>query len=409
MNGMGNPSCAACSTSGGLRRVAVYVAVSAAGVILWGLAWGTHLQGIPANAPDTVIGSTAVLLVGDLVFGIAAVALLPLRARHPLAIAIVTSAALTLSASASGAAVLAVVNLAVVGGRVGLILTGVVWTLAIFGNGALFSSVTGANASVTEIAGTAAVVVLVYLALVAIGRYRRARTETLRLLRERADNAERERAREVRAAQEAERLRIAREMHDVLAHRIALVSMHAGALTYRDDLPREKITEAAQVIQDSTALALEELRGLLGVLRDDDSPDLRGPLPVLDHLPILLADARAAGLTVETEFVGVESTDDQPQLPELNEATSRAAYRIVQEALTNARKHAPGEPVHLQIAHEDELVIESRNQLPQRTAATTPSGMGLAGLAERAHLAGGTLTAGRVADEFIVEARLPWN
>lgn len=396
---------------GVLRRMWPYAVVIPTGVLLWLIVWGAHLQTIPGNTSDDTIGLTGALMLLDVLLGIVAVAVLPLRYRAPLAVALVTSATLIVSASAVGGSVVAVVHLAIVGTRTGLLLSGVVWTLAILGNGVLVFPALGTKTSTVEALIIMLVGVLFYAVLVAIGRYRRARTEAVTLLRERAEHAEQERERDVKTAREAERLRIAREMHDVLAHRMSLVSMHAGALTYREDLPREKITEAAHVIQESTALALTELRGLLGVLRDTGERDPRGPQPILEHLPILLAEARAAGVAVEVEYTGIDTVDGQPITIGLSEATSRAGYRIVQEALTNARKHAPGETVRLRLEHNGEhLIITSRNRLPRGPAQSTgSSSMGLIGLTERAQLAGGTLTASQHSGEFVVEGRLPWS
>lgn len=394
--------------SGVLRRVWPYAVVGSAGVLLWFIVWGAHVQTIPSNADEETIGLTGAVMLLDVVLGVVAIVVLPLRRRAPLMVALVTSVALIVSASAIGAAVVAVVHLAIVGTRTRLVLSGAVWTLAFLGNGVLVFPALGTSTSTTEAFVILLVGVLFYAVLVAIGRYRRARTETLALLRERAEHAEAERERDVKTAQEAERLRIAREMHDVLAHRMSLVSMHAGALTYRDDLPREKITEAAYIIQESTALALTELRGLLGVLRDTDERDPRDPQPLLQHLPILLAETRAAGLNVEVEYSGIDTADGQPVTTGLSEATSRAGYRIVQEALTNARKHAPGEAVRLCLEHSgDQLTITSRNKLPRKQDKST--GHGLVGLTERAQLAGGTLTVTQHSGEFVVEGRLPWD
>lgn len=388
-----------------------YAVVIPTGVLLWLIVWGAHLQMIPDNVSDDRIGLTGALMLLDVVLGVVAIVVLPLRHRAPLAVALVTSATLILSASAIGGAVVATVHLAIVGTRSGLILSGAVWTLAILSNGALVFPALGTNTNTAEALVITLVGLLFYAVLVAIGRYRRARTETVALLRERAEHAEQEWERDVKAAQEAERLRIAREMHDVLAHRMSLVSMHAGALTYREDLPREKITEAAHIIQESTALALTELRGLLGVLRNTDERDPRGPQPLLEHLPILLAETRAVGVTIEIEYSGIDTADGQPITPGLSEATSRAGYRIVQETLTNARKHAPGETIRLRLQHRGEhLLITSRNRLPRKPAQRAgSSSMGLVGLTERAQLAGGTLSVNERSEEFVVEGRLPWN
>ena len=393
-----------------LRRLWPYVGVIAVGVLAWGIVWAAHLSALPETSDDATIGLTGTLVLVDVTLGITAVGILPLRTRHPLAVAIVTSAALIASAAAAGAAALAVLRLAFVGGRRDLTVAGTVWTLAILGNGALLSSATGAHADAADVVGIAAAAVALYIGLAGIGTYRRARAETLHLLRERADHVEREREREIREAQESERLRIAREMHDVLAHRISLVALHAGALTFRDDLPRERIAETAHVIHDSAALALAELRELLGVLRTADQSTPRSPQPLLAHLPALLADTRAAGVSLEVEFTGIDAIGDQPVTTGVAEATSRAAYRIVQEALTNARRHAPGTTVQLRLARSaEELVITARNRLATREPTPEHAGMGLVGLAERAQLAGGTLVTFRTRDEFVLVGRLPWR
>lgn len=392
-----------------LRRMWPYAVVILTGAVLWIFVWGTHLQSVPDSASDATVVLTGTLMLLDVILGIIAVSILPLRHRAPLAIAILIAAMLTLSASASGVAVLAVVHIAIVGTRLGLIIVGGVWTLALLGNDALIASALGTGTNTTETAVSTAAGLLLYVVLVAIGRYRRARSETLRLLRERADNAEREREREVKAAKESERVRIAREMHDVLAHRISLVSMHAGALTYREDLPREKVTEAAQVIQQSAALALKELRELLGVLRDTQHDEPHMPQPTLAQLAVLLAESRAAGSVIDLQITGIDAPDEQPRTEGLDPLRSRTAYRIVQEALTNARKHAPGQPVHLRIGREnDRLMIETRNRIPLDSQPTVLSGMGLVGLTERVHLAGGTLTSGPAAGEFVLTAWIPW-
>lgn len=224
-------------------------------------------------------------------------------------------------------------------------------------------------------------------------------------------NAERERERHVKAAREAERLRIAREMHDILAHRISLVSMHAGTLAYRDDLPREQMAQAASVIKDNSAVALRELRQIFGVLRDNNDSDQNAPQPTLAQLPALLAEARASGSATETEFFGINAEDEEPILDELDPSLSRAAYRIVQEALTNARKHAPGLPVHIRIERTtDRLSIEVGNQVPPGTHRTNSRGMGLVGLAERMDLVGGSIDYQRTPESlFVVRAWLPWR
>ncbi len=162
-------------------------------------------------------------------------------------------------------------------------------------------------------------------------------------LRERAERAEADQARRVTEARTAERARIAREMHDVLAHRLSLLATYAGALAYRPDAPPEQLSRAAEVVRDGAHQALEELREVIGVLREDDLPDLTAgsrPRPGLAELPVLIAESRAAGTPVEVSEDGWAPAAVPPGL-------GRTVYRVVQEGLTNVRKHAPGEPARV--------------------------------------------------------------
>lgn len=393
-----------------LQRLWYYPVVIIVGMVLWSIVWGMHVEMIPDGAGNNVIGRTGALIILDILLGLISISVLPLRHRAPLTIAITTVAMLTLSASAIGAAVLAVVHTAVVGTRFGLLILGAVWMFALLGNEALVFLAIATEINTAEgIIGIFAGLLL-YMVLVSIGRYRRAREETFALLRERAESAEQQRERDLEAVKKAERLRIAREMHDVLAHRITLVSMHSGALTYREDLPREKVTEAAQIIRDNAGLALHELRELLGVLREDNETGSHPPQPTLAQLPLLLSEARAAGAPVHTEFDGIEAIDEQPATDGLETSSSRTAYRIVQEALTNARKHAPGQPIRLRIAQEtDRLVIETQNRVPSPARNAATPGMGLIGLTERVELAGGNINFQQSVDKFVLRAWIPWT
>src|SRR5690348_16266362 len=125
-------------------------------------------------------------------------------------------------------------------------------------------------------------------------------------------------------------------MHDVLAHRISLLSLHAGVLEFRPDAPPEEIARAAGVIRASAHQALEDLRAVIGILRDGpdgQGPQSQPPQPTLAALPGLLEESRAAGMRIRTEV-------SLPDLALVPDAIGRHALRIVQEALTNARKHA---------------------------------------------------------------------
>ena len=230
------------------------------------------------------------------------------------------------------------------------------------------------------------------------GLFVRARRELVRSLREQGDRA----AEEARAA---ERRRIAREMHDVLAHRLSLLSVHAGALEFNSDAPAEDVAEAAGVIRESARAALDELRGVIGVLREDGAASLtEPPQPTLADIPALVEESRAAGMRVTAR---IELGDAAPPA-----AIGRTAYRIAQEGLTNARKHAPGAAVTLTAeAPEGALLVEVRSLAPVAVPSDPPlpgAGTGLIGLAERVSLAGGTLEHGVDPDgAFVLRASLP--
>jgi signal transduction histidine kinase len=233
------------------------------------------------------------------------------------------------------------------------------------------------------------------------GLFARARRELVRSLRERAERVEAEQRLRLEQARDAERRRIAREMHDVLAHRVTLLAVHAGALEYRPGAPPEEIAEAAGVIRRSAQAALQELREVIGVLRDERAaPAPEPPQPTLDAIPALIEESRAAGMHVHSriEAAGGEAT------------VGRTAYRIVQEGLTNARKHAPAAAVEVIVsAPGDELVVEVRSRPSAAGPAALPgAGTGLIGLAERVTLAGGELHHGRDArGDFRLRATLP--
>ena len=262
-------------------------------------------------------------------------------------------------------------------------------------------------------------------ALIGFGMFVRARRQLLASLRERADRAEAEQRRSAEAARQGERTRIAREMHDVLAHRISLVSMHAGALEYRGDASSDEVRTAAGVIRENAHQALVDLREVIGVLRGgeaggdgttDDGTSTSRPQPTLEALDALLDETRAAGVAVRAEV-------DLPPDP-LPATTGRTAYRVLQEGLTNARKHGRGGAVTVcvQGSPGDGLRLEVRNSL--RPGAVAPgaapgpdgvlggpvpgSGVGLVGLAERTRLAGGRWEHGVVDDVFRLHVWLPW-
>ncbi|BAL90152.1 putative two-component system sensor kinase [Actinoplanes missouriensis 431] len=252
----------------------------------------------------------------------------------------------------------------------------------------------------------------------------RSRRQLIVSWRERAERAEAEQRLRIAQARVLERTRIAREMHDVLAHRISLLSLHAGALEFRPGAPPEEIAAASAVVRSSAHQALQDLREVIGVLRTTQSDEEEAPerpQPTLSALPALADESRSAGIRVRLNV-----TAEPDSVPV---ATGRAAYRIIQEGLTNARKHAPGVAVSVAVrgGAGEGLTVEVRNPMPvsvpdtaaagaaglgRRPGATGPAipgtGMGLIGLAERATLAGGRLAHGRHGNEFVLSAWLPW-
>ncbi|MER6444942.1 two-component sensor histidine kinase [Streptomyces venezuelae] len=266
-----------------------------------------------------------------------------------------------------------------------------------------------------ERAGSAVTYFALIAGAIGWGLFRRSRQQLIASLRERAELAEADaESRAARARLEA-REEIAREMHDVLGHRLSLLSVHAGALEFNPGAPRAEIERAAGVMRESAHLALHDLREVIGVLRagpgTDPSEAGERPQPELADLPRLVAEARAAGGRIE--LAGPPEGAAPPPL------VGRTAYRIVQEALTNVRKHAPGAAADVRVTGGpgDGLTVEVRNTRPpgpDPARGTVPGpaeggGQGLIGLAERARLAGGELTAVPAGDGFRVRAWLPWQ
>lgn len=248
-------------------------------------------------------------------------------------------------------------------------------------------------------------VLLVLLAL-SWGLGVRSRRQLVLTLRERARRAEAEAELRAEQAQRLAREAIAREMHDVLAHRLTLLSVHAGALEFRPDAPAAEIARAAGVIRDSSHEALQDLREIIGVLRGPgDAGEGERPQPTLTTLDALIEESRRAGMKVTLDQ-RVAAPANAPA------ATGRTVYRIAQECLTNARKHAPGTEVTVTVTGGpgDGLTVEVANPAPTEPFERVPgSGQGLIGLAERATLAGGGLEHGPTPDGgFRVRARLPW-
>mgnify|MGYP000265231556 CR=1 FL=1 len=318
--------------------------------------------------------------------GLASIAALHWRRRHPAAVGIGIAAVATVVITASGANLVALFNAAVrARGRDLAIVTAltVAWS---FTNPWLYPD----KGSLADLGAS----LLLTGVAVGWGLFVRARRDLVQSLRAQADHA----ADEARAA---ERRRIAREMHDVLAHRLSLLSVHAGALEFHPDAPADEVAEAAGVIRESARSALDELRGVIGVLREDGGESFtEPPQPTLADLGALVDESRAAGMRITAQ---ISLGDAAPSA-----AAGRTAYRIVQEGLTNVRKHAPGAAVTVTVgAAAGDMEVEVRSLAPVGVAAAAPlpgAGTGLIGLAERVTLAGGSLEHGVDHDAGILPA-----
>jgi signal transduction histidine kinase len=335
------------------------------------------------------------LRVVAVVVGIATIVSLHWRRTHPAAVGIGVGAVALVILPASGANLAAVFNAAIrARGRDLAVIAGLLIAWA-FASPLLYPS----SGDYWVNAGTCLLLTGVVLGW---GLFVRARRELVRSLRAQGDRA----ADEARAA---ERRRIAREMHDVLAHRLSLLSVHAGALEFHPDASAEEVAAAAAVIRESAKTALEELRDVIGILREDGGESLtQPPQPTVADLAALVDESRAGGMRVTAR---IELGDAAPPV-----AVGRTAYRVAQEGLTNARKHAPGAAVTLTVcASDSELRVEVRSLAPVAVAAAVPApgagtgaGTGLLGLAERVSLAGGTLEHGvDPGGAFVLRASLP--
>ncbi|MFC4049506.1 sensor histidine kinase [Actinomadura syzygii] len=226
------------------------------------------------------------------------------------------------------------------------------------------------------------------VAMVALGWVRHSRLAYLR-------EAER------RAAGE-ERLRIARELHDVVGHHLSLINVQAGTALHRYHRDPAQGETALAAIKESSRDALRDLRATLGVLRQADEEAPTAPAPGLDRIDDLVGAARAAGLTVRARLDGAADPPTEVGL---------AAYRIVQESLTNVSRHARAAQVVVSVADgPGGLLVEVADDGRGATAVPAGPGSGVDGMRERARALGGELTAGPGPDGgFVVRARLPYR
>lgn len=398
-------------TSGSAWRTAATVLASAlVGVLAFVVARGSMLPGDPGSVPPDESLRLMLLLFGDLLLGLVALAVLPvaLRARDAwwtLAAGVAVVATTAVSSLAMAACVVVLASFA---GRRPLpwfwTLTGVFFAAVALsvlviepepvdpGMATPWWAVVLIAASVPAVAGP-------------VGAAQRSRRELIRSLRNEAATARRERAAHAEQVRAAERTRIAREMHDTLSHRLSLISLHAGALEYRADLDPQTVRSTATLVRETARTASQELRTVLTVLREEDHGTT--PDATLAALEDLVATARDSGTPVELTASGPLAERTAADLPEV---TSRAVFRFFQECLTNARKHAPGRPVRLGLSGGPGpgIVLTAENPSVAGPRAGE-GGFGLIGLRERVELLGGRLEVRPAGGTFAVEAWLPWQ
>jgi len=218
-----------------------------------------------------------------------------------------------------------------------------------------------------------------------------------------AGEAERAELEQARRTVLEERAKIAREMHDVVAHHMSLIAVRAETAPYRLPGLPAPVAEEFGALSAAAREALADMRRLLGVLRQDE-PAALAPQPQLTDLPVLVEAARQAGVTV--------ALSSPPACDRVPAGVGVCAYRIVQESLSNASRHAPGAPVTVSVDHDAGAVLlrvaNGPGQSPEDSWPTAGAGQGLAGMRERVALLGGSLSAGRSPDGgFVVAAVLP--
>ncbi|MCZ2821668.1 histidine kinase [Modestobacter sp. VKM Ac-2977] len=248
---------------------------------------------------------------------------------------------------------------------------------------------------------------------VLLGAYLGARRDLVQSLQERVAQTQAEQRLRVEQTRQAERTRIAREMHDVLAHRMSLVALHAGGLEVNPTAGPAEVEQSAALIRTTARQALEELRTVLGVLRADTSlPEPVDPAeaellpqPTLADVDRLVRASAEAGVAVQLH-TDLPTGQTPPPL------VGRTAHRVVREALTNVHKHAAGGTATVLLAGEPGSGLQVRVHNSAPVAAAAPlvpgAGLGLLGLRERVELVGGRLSTGAQPDGFLVHADLPW-
>jgi signal transduction histidine kinase len=255
---------------------------------------------------------------------------------------------------------------------------------------------TGAGGPFGWLGGTNSVMAVCVIAAVAIGLAVAARQQVFVTMQERAERAERDREDEARRRVDAERLRIARELHDVVAHTMSMINIQAGVAAHvLDDRP-EQAAQALTAIKEASREGLRELRAVLNVLRKVEESEDTAPAPRLDQLAALLDATNQAGIRTSLSFEGTRP-------PSLPEGLELAAYRIIQESLTNVLRHAgPGACAVVRVSFQPgRLVIDVEDDgkpalvtAGSVAGAGVGAGAGIPGMRERASAFGGSVAAG---------------
>ena len=236
-----------------------------------------------------------------------------------------------------------------------------------------------------------------------LGETTRNRRAYLEAVEQRAFEAERSREDEARRRADEERIRIARELHDILAHRISMISVQSGVGAHLLDRDPAQARSALLAVNRASKEALQELRATLGLLRQVDGPEPRSPAPGLNQLDRIVASANAAGVNVRLDVTG------RPR--DLPTGVDLAAYRIIQESLTNVIRHARAATARIAIAYgwaDVVIQVEDNGRGVDEYGPSSAGGNGLLGMRERAAALGGDLEAGPLAaGGFQVRARLP--
>jgi signal transduction histidine kinase len=382
-----NASATAPAARRGLRDWVVDSLLFLVAVVCWLLVVGGRLEASTPVEPEW-------LFTLDLVVGALGCAGLWWRRRWPVGLALVLIAVSTFSESVAGAMVVGLLTVAVhrPPRTTGLVFAASLVAPLVY---VVLRREPGTPPVLLFLLG-----VVVQGAAVGWGLFIHYRRRLMESLRDRADKAETEARLRAAQAQQRARDEIAREMHDVLGHRLSLLSVHAGALEFRPGAPPEEIAGAAKVIRENAHQALQDLREVIGVLR---APVGELPQPTLADIGPLVAESGRAGMRVDLR------TETGGAVPDL---AGRTAYRVVQEGLTNARKHAPGAAVDVRLAGSpgQGLTVEVCNDAPGAVAAPDlGTGQGLIGLAERVALVDGRLEHGPTAEGgWRVAAWLPW-